>query len=147
MATRRGTGTERKPQLLATHERDCLQAALRAVQRSDLAAVAHLDTVVLDLSHEVVRHGLSDIAAPVKQRDQRAAACEPDGRLSGGVPAADHGDAFGAAELGLGRAGGVEDGEPFVLVEVSDGEAAVSAPVAMTTARAATSTSSSSRTV
>ena len=57
------------------------------------------------------------LRSPVKQRHQRAAAREPDGGLTGGVAAADHGDSLGAAEPRLGWAGGVEDAHALVLGE------------------------------
>ena len=91
-----------------------------AVQGGDLAAVAHRHAVALELAHQVVRHRLAQIGAAVEQGHERAAASEPDGRLPGGVASADHADARGAAELRLGRPGGVEDAHPLVLGEAVD---------------------------
>ena len=61
----------------------------------------------------------------MQQRDERAAAREPDGGLAGRVASTNHGDTFGAAELRLGRPGGVEHAHPLVVGEPVDGEAAV----------------------
>ena len=93
-----------------------------AVQRRDLAAVAHRDAVALELAHEVVRHRLAQIRAAVQQRHERAAAREPDGGLAGRVAAAHDADARGAAELRLRRPGGVEDAQPLVVGETVDRE-------------------------
>src|SRR5438309_3138205 len=54
----------------------------------------------------------------MEERDERAAAGEPDGGLAGGVAPAEDGDAGGAAELRLGRPGRVEDADALVLVQV-----------------------------
>ena len=75
-------------------ERDGLELAVRAVQRRDLAAVAHRDAVALELAHEVVGHRLAQVGAAMQQRHERAAASEPDGRLAGRVASADDGDAL-----------------------------------------------------
>ena len=50
---------------------------------------------------------------------------QPDRRLGGRVAAADHRDARGAAALGLGRPGRVEDADALVVLEALDREAAV----------------------
>ena len=50
---------------------------------------------------------------------------EPYGRLSGGVAAADYGDARAGAEVGFGRPGGVEDGQTLELGKAVDREAPV----------------------
>ena len=65
------------------------------------------------------------VGAPVEEGHECSAACEPDRGLPGGVAATDHGDAGGAAEPGLGRAGCVEHGHPFELREAVDGQAPV----------------------
>ena len=106
-------------------ERDRLELAVVAVQGGDLAAVANGDTVALELADQVVRHRLAQVGAAVEQRDERAAAGEPDGGLAGGVAAADDADARGAAELRLGRPGGVEDAHALELREPVDREAPV----------------------
>ena len=136
---------ERKP--FAGGERDRLELAVGAVEVGDLAAVAHRDSVALELAHEVVRHRLAQICAPMQQRHERAAAGEPYGGLAGGVPAAHDSDAIGTAELGLGRPGGVEDADPLVLGRGRrPGVAGTARPWPSSTARAAISCSSSSRT-
>ena len=56
----------------------------------------------------------------MKQRHEGAAAGKPDRCLAGRVSTADHAHAFGAAELRLGRAGGVEDARAFVLLKIVD---------------------------
>ena len=56
----------------------------------------------------------------MQQRDERAAAGEPDGRLAGGVAAADDGDARAGAELGFGRPCCVEDGQSLELGKAVD---------------------------
>jgi hypothetical protein len=61
----------------------------------------------------------------VQQRDERAAAREPDGGLAGRVASTNHGDTFGAAELRLGRPGGVEDAHALVSGEPLNRQAAV----------------------
>ncbi len=115
---------ERERQALAALERDRLELAVGAVERGDLAAVAHRYAVALELAHEVVGHRLAQVRSAVQQRHERAAASEPHGGLAGRVSAADDGDALGAAELRLGRPGGVEDADALVLVEVVDRAAA-----------------------
>ena len=116
---------ERERQPLAARQRDRLELAVRAVQRGDLAAVAHGHAVALELANEVVGHRLAQVGAAVEQRHERAAAREPDRGLARRVPAADDGDARGAAELRLGRAGRVEHAEPLVLGQPLDGQAPV----------------------
>ena len=93
---------ERERQALAVCQRDRLELAVVAVQRGDLAAVAHGDAVALELAHEVVRHRLAQVGAAVQQRDERAAAGEPDRGLAGGVAAADDADARRAAQRASG---------------------------------------------
>ena len=117
------------------------------MQGGDLAAVADGDAVALELANEVVGHRLAQVGAAVQQRDERAAAGEPDGGLAGRVAAADDADARGAAELRLGRPGGVEDADPLVLREAVDRQAPVfGAGREQHRARAAISWPSSSRT-
>src|ERR687892_1787789 len=87
------------------------------MQLRDLAAVADGHAVALEVADEVVGHRLTQLGAPVEQRDERPAPREPDGGLAGGVASADHGDPFGAAELCLGWAGGVESAHALVLRE------------------------------
>ena len=96
-----------------------------AVQLGDLAAVADGDAVAVELVDQVVGHRLAQVGAAVQQGDERAAAGEPDGGLPGGVAAADDADARGAAELRLGRPGGVEDAHALVVVEAVDRQAPV----------------------
>jgi hypothetical protein len=55
-------------------ERHRFEVSVRALQRRDLAAVAHGDAVALELSHEVVRHRLAQVRAAVQQRHERAPA-------------------------------------------------------------------------
>ena len=64
----------------------------------------------------------------MEEGDERAAPGEPDGCLAGGVAAADDRDARACAELGLGRPGGVEDGQSLELGKAVDWEAAVLGP-------------------
>ena len=101
-------------------ERDGLEVPVLAVERSDLAPVADGDAVPLELVDQVIGHRLAEIGAAVEERDERAAAGEPDGGLAGGVAAADHRDARAGAELGLGRPGGVEDRQSLELGEAVD---------------------------
>ncbi len=61
----------------------------------------------------------------MEKGDEGAAAGEPDGRLAGGVAAADDPDPLTAADLGLRRPGRVEDADPLVALEVLDREFAV----------------------
>ena len=51
------------------------------------------DAVPLELVDEVVGHRLAEVDAAVEEGDERAATGEPDGRLAGGVTAADDRDA------------------------------------------------------
>ena len=74
-------------------ERDRREAPVLAVERRDLASVADGDAVPLELVDEVVGHRLAQVGAAVEERDERAAAGEPDGGLAGGVAAADDRDA------------------------------------------------------
>src|SRR5205823_2863980 len=67
----------------------------------------------------------AQVGAAVEQRDQGSAAGEPDGSLTGRVAAADHTDARRAAQLSLGRPGGVEDADSLVVAEAVDREPAV----------------------
>ena len=61
----------------------------------------------------------------MQQRDERAAAGQPDGGLSRGVAAADHARRAGPAELRLRRPGCVEHADPLVVGEPLDGESPV----------------------
>ena len=90
------------------------------MERRDLASVSNDDAVALELVDEVVRHRLAEVGAAVEEGDERAATGEPDGGLAGGVAAADDGDARAGAELGLGRPGGVEDGQSLELGQAVD---------------------------
>jgi hypothetical protein len=65
------------------------------------------------------------VGAAVQQRDERAAAREPDGGLAARVASPKHGDTFGAAELRLGRPGGVEDAHALVFGERLNRQASV----------------------
>ena len=116
---------ERERQPLAVAQRHRLELAVDAVQLGDLAAVADGDAVALELEHEVVGHRLAQVRAAVQERDERAAAGEPDGGLSGRVAAADHADAGRPAALCLGRPGRVEDADALVVLEVRDRQPAV----------------------
>ena len=91
----------------------------------DLGAVADGDAVALEVADQVVGHRLAQVGAAVQQRHERAAARQPDRGLGGRVAAADDRDAGRAAALGLGRAGGVEDADALVGLEVGDRQAAV----------------------
>src|SRR4029077_14568608 len=95
------------------------------VERGDLAAVPDGDAVALELADQVIGHGLLQVGATVEQRDEGAAASEPDRGLSGGVAAADDGDARGAAQLRFGRADGVEDAQPFIVAQAVERESPV----------------------
>ncbi len=68
---------------LAAPECDACEAPVTAVERGDLAAVAHGYAVLLELAHEVVRHRLAEVCPAMEQRDERSAAREPDGCLRG----------------------------------------------------------------
>ena len=116
---------EREREPLAVLQGDRFQLAVSAVERRDLAAIADGDAVALELEHEVVGHRLAQVSAAMKQRHERAAARQPDGGLPGRVAAADHADPGGAAALGLGRAGRVEDADSLVRLEVVDRQPAV----------------------
>ncbi len=91
----------------------------------DFAAVADRDAVALEVVDQVVGHRLGEVGAAVQEGDQGAAARQPDRRLRRRVAAADHAHPLAAAELRLGRAGGVEDADPLVAVEVGDRQAPV----------------------
>ena len=69
-------------------------------------------------------HGLAQVGAAVQQRGERAAAREPDGDLAGRA-STNQGDTLGAAELRLGRPGGVEDAHALVSGEPLNRQAAV----------------------
>ena len=116
---------EGERQLGAVGEGDGLELPVLAVQGGDFAAVADRDAVALELLDQVVGHRLAEVGAAVQEGDEGAAAGQPDGGLRGRVAAADHADPLGAAELRLGRPGGVEDADPLVAVEVVDRQAAV----------------------
>ncbi len=111
---------ERVRQQLAALEGDGREASVLSVERRDLASVANDDAVPLELVDEVVGHRLAEVGAAVEERDERAAAGEPDGGLAGGVPAADDRDAQAGAELRLGCPGGVEDRQSLELGEAVD---------------------------
>ena len=98
------------------------------MQLGDFAAVADGDAVAVELLDQVVGHRLGEVGAAVQEGDEGAAAGQPDRRLGGRVAAADDADPLGAAELRLGRPGGVEDAEALVLVEVLDRQAPVFGP-------------------
>ena len=84
---------ERERDPLAVGQGDGLELAVAAVQLRHLAAVAHRDPVALELDDQVVGHRLAQVGAAVQERDQRAAAGQPDRGLRGRVAAADHADA------------------------------------------------------
>ena len=105
---------------LAGLQRDRRKVPVLAVERRDLAPVANRDAVALELVDQVVGHRLAEIGAAMEEGDQRAAPGEPDGCLPGRVAAADDRDARARAELGLGRPGGIEDGQSLELVEAVD---------------------------
>src|SRR5581483_4531922 len=100
---------------------DRFELPVGSVQCRELAALADGDAVAIELVDQVVGHRFAQVGAAVEQRDEGTAAGEPDGGLTGGVAAADDGDAGAAAELRLGRPGGVEDAQPFELREPLDG--------------------------
>ena len=93
-----------------------------AVQLDDLARGPDDDAGPLELVDQVVGHRLSEVAAAMEERDERAAAGEPDGSLAGRVAAADRTCPRGSAELRLRRSGRIEDAQPFVFVESIDGQ-------------------------
>ena len=95
------------------------------MQFRDLAAVADGHAVAFELEHEIVGHRLAQIAATMKQGDQRAAAREPHRGLARRVAAADHANARRSAALRLGGACRVEDADALVGLEPGDGEPAV----------------------
>ena len=57
----------------------------------------------------------------MEERDERAAAGEPDRGLPGGVAAADDGDTRGTAQLRLGWPDRVERGQALVVREIVEG--------------------------
>ena len=116
---------EREGKPFAARQHDGREVPVVAVEHSDLASVSNGDAVALELVDEVVGHRLSEVGAAVEERDERAAAGEPDGRLAGGVAAANDGDARAGAEPRLGRTGGVEDRESLVLRQALEREPAV----------------------
>src|SRR5439155_14410983 len=113
---------ERERKLLAALERDRLEQAVGSVKGGELAAIADGDAVALELADQVVGHRLLQVASAMEQGDQRAAASEPDSRLSGRVAAADHGDARGSAQLCFRWSGGVEDARALVFGETLERE-------------------------
>src|SRR5207244_10520319 len=102
---------------LAVLEPDLVEPALRSLEGGDLAAVADGDAVALEVADQIVGHRLAEVGSAVEQRDEGAAAGEPDGGLSGRVAAADDGDARGAAQLRLGRPGRVERTHALVVAQ------------------------------
>ena len=62
------------------------------MQLRNLAAAADSHAVALELVDEIVGHRLAQVGAAVQQRDERAAAREPDGGLAGRVASPKHGD-------------------------------------------------------
>src|SRR5277367_1088589 len=92
--------------------------SLATPEGRDLAAVANGYAVLLQLAHEIVRHRFAQVGTAVEQRHECPAPGQPDGRLPCRISAADHPDALGATQLGLGRAGRIEDADSLVLLEV-----------------------------
>ena len=76
-------------QPLAALQRDRFELAVLTVQRGDLGAVAYGDAGTLELENEVVGHRLAQVGAAVEQRDECAAAREPDRGLARGVATSD----------------------------------------------------------
>src|SRR5207249_6996704 len=109
----------------AVLERDRFEPAARSVEGGDFAAVADDDAVTVEVVDQIVGHRLAEVGSAVEERDEGAAAGEPDGGLSGGVTAADDGDARSAAELRLGRAGRVEHAQALVVGQALEGESPV----------------------
>src|SRR5262249_25673035 len=116
---------ERERKALAALESDRLQLAVLSAQLTDLAPVADHDVVTVELVHKVVGHRLAQVGAAVQQRDERAAAREPDGGLAGRIPSADDADAGRSAALRLGRPGCVAHAHTVVIPEADGGETAV----------------------
>src|SRR5579859_4606417 len=83
---------ERERKALAAGERDRFELTVGAVELGDLAAVADGDAVAVELAGQVVGHCLAQVGATVEEGHERTAAGEPDGRLAGGVAAADDAD-------------------------------------------------------
>ena len=81
---------ERQREPLAILERHGFEVPVGSVELTDLAAVPDGDAVALELVDQIVRHRLAQVGSTVQQRDESATAGEPDGRLAGGVSAADH---------------------------------------------------------
>ena len=113
---------EREGKALAARERDGREVPVFAVERGDLAPVSNGDAVPLELVDQVVGHRLAEVGAAVEEGDERAATGEPDRGLAGGVAAADDRDTRTGAELGLGRPGGVEDGQSLEFGQAVDRE-------------------------
>ena len=92
------------------------------MQGADLAAVANGDAVALELVDQIVGHRLAQVGAAVEQSHERAAACEPDSRLSRGVAAADDRDPRSTASFRLRRAGRVEHADSLEVGEILERE-------------------------
>ena len=116
---------ERERQPLAALQRDRFEVAVLAVQRGDLGAVAYGDAGTLEIENEVVGHRLAQVGAAVEQRDERAAAREPDRGLARGVATSDDRDARGAAKASLGRPCGIEHAQSLELRQPLDGRTPV----------------------
>src|SRR6266436_1405162 len=110
------------PGTLVVLERDRFEPAVRSVEGGDLAAVADGYAVALEVADQIVGHRLAEVGSAVEQRDEGAAAGEPDGGLSGGVAAADDGDARGATQLRLGGPGRVKHAHALVVAQAVEGE-------------------------
>ena len=83
------------------------------------ASVASGDAVALEVVDEVVDN-VSRRSARRWRSETRAPPRASSGGFASGVAAADHRDTRAGAELGLGRAGGVEDRQALVLREALD---------------------------
>src|SRR3954453_21715792 len=59
------------------------ELAVAAVQLGDFAVVADVDPVAVELADQVVGHRLAEVATPVQERDEGAAAGEPHRSLPG----------------------------------------------------------------
>jgi hypothetical protein len=69
------------------------------VQLIDLAAVPNDDAALVEVADEVLGHRLAEFVATMQQSNEGTATRKPNGGLSRGVAAADHGNPRRAAEL------------------------------------------------
>src|SRR3954451_1574417 len=91
----------------------------------NLAPVADVDAVAVEVSDQVFGHRLAQVGTAMEECHERASAGEPDRGLGSRVAATDHADTITAAAPRLGRAGEIEDADPLELGETVDRQAAI----------------------